>query len=283
LRLINQGKKSKAFEIGERHYDLGNDLFEAMLDRRMVYTCGYWKNAKNLDQAQEAKLDLVCRKISLRKGMKVLDIGGGWGGFAKYAAEKYGASVVNITVSKEQVAFGNKLCRGLSVENRLQDYRAINESFDRVVSLGMFEHVRHENYAKYMEVVKRSLKSDGLFLLHTIGGNITNSRGDIWTSKYIFPNSHLPSIKQIGDSTERKFVMEDWHNFGADYDKTLLVWNQNFEKAWPNLKKKYSETFRRMWRLYLLSSAGSFRARNIQLWQIVLSPTGVPGGYTPVR
>lgn len=282
-RLVNVNRKSKAFEIGQRHYDIGNDLFKAMLDKRLVYTCGYWKNAHNLDEAQEAKLDLVCRKIGLKKGMHVLDVGGGWGSFAKHAAEKYGATVVNITVSKEQVELANSLCKGLPVENRLQDYRDVNESFDRIVSLGMFEHVVYKNYRTYMAVAKRNLKPDGLFLLHTIGGNVSTTTVDLWTSKYIFPNSHLPSIKQIGESIEGQFIMEDWHNFGPDYDKTLIAWHHNFEQAWPKLKKTYGETFYRMWRLYLLSSAAAFRTRKIQLWQIVLSPKGVPGGYISLR
>jgi cyclopropane-fatty-acyl-phospholipid synthase len=282
-RFMNVSRKSRAFEIAETHYNTGNDLFRAMLDKRMVYTCGYWKNAKNLDEAQEAKLDLVCRKIGLEKGMRVLDIGGGWGSFAKFAAEKYGAEVVNITVSKEQVALANELCKGLSVENRLQDYRDMNEQFDRIVSLGMFEHVGPKNYRAYMEVAKRNLKPQGLFLLHTIGSNITFKSPDPWLTKYIFPNSHIPSIQQIGHSAEGLFVIEDWHNFGVDYDKTLMEWYNNFEKGWLILKKNYSETFYRMWRLYLLSCAGSFRARGPQLWQIVLSPNGFEGGYQSIR
>lgn len=284
-KVMSYGKKSKAFEVGEKHYDTGNDLFKAMLDKRMVYTCGYWSGtpeAKNLDEAQEAKLDLVCRKIGLQKGMTVLDIGGGWGSFAKFAAEKYGASVVNITVSKEQVALANELCKGLPVENRLQDYRDVNEKFDRIVSLGMFEHVNQPNYRLYMEVANRNLKDDGLFLLHTIGANTPGS-GTGWIQKYIFPNSMLPTLAQVTPAFEGLFILEDFHNFGADYDKTLMVWHENFEKAWPELKSNYSESFYRMWRLYLLSCAGTFRSRNIGLWQFVFSKRGVPGGYKSVR
>jgi cyclopropane-fatty-acyl-phospholipid synthase len=277
------GHKNKAFEIGERHYDTGNDLFERMLDKRMVYTCGYWRKAQTLDAAQEAKLDLVCRKIGLKKGMRVLDIGGGWGSFAKFAAEKYGASVVNITVSKEQVVLANELCKGLSVENRLQDYRDVNEKFDAIVSLGMFEHVGSRYYTDYFAMVKRCLKDGGLFLLHTIGRNETKGQPDAWISKYIFPNSALPSAHQITRAIEGNFIMEDWHNFSADYDKTLMAWHANFEKSWLELKTKYSERFYRMWRYYLLSCAGGFRSRNIQLWQIVLSKKGVAGGYRSIR
>ncbi|HLD39611.1 MAG TPA: cyclopropane fatty acyl phospholipid synthase [Candidatus Nanoarchaeia archaeon] len=281
--LSNLQNKTKARIVGEKHYDIGNDLYAAMLDKRMVYTCGYWKNAKTLDEAQEAKLDLVCRKLGLRKGQKVLDIGCGWGSFAKYAAEKYKVKVVGITISKEQVALARERCKGLPVEIRLQDYREVNEKFDHIVSLGMFEHVGYKNYRTYMKKVRQCLKDDGLFLLHTIGGNRSVRMTDAWIGKYIFPNSMLPSIKQIGESIENILVMEDWHNFGADYDKTLMAWFNNFNKNWLKLKVKYSERFYRMWKYYLLSCAGSFRSRRNQLWQIVLSKNGVEGGYQSIR
>lgn len=285
-RLTNVGRKSKAFEVAQTHYDLGNDLYQAMLDKRMVYTCGYWSGtpaAKNLDEAQEAKLDLICKKIGLKSGQKVLDIGGGWGSFAKFAAEKYGAKVVNVTVSKEQVALADELCKGLSVENRLQDYRDVNEKFDHIVSIGMFEHVGLKNYREYMQIVNKCLKDDGIFLLHTIGRNTSGTTSSAWSSKYIFPNSMLPSIKQIGESIEGLFVMEDWHNFSTDYETTLLEWNKNFQAAWPELSKNYNDRFKRMWELYLLGAAAAFRSRNIQLWQIVLSKHGVEGGYKSIR
>ena len=282
-RLVNRQKRSKAFEIGERHYDLGNDLFQAMLDKRMTYTCGYFKNTENLDEAQEAKLDLVCQKLELRKGMKVLDIGCGWGSFAKYAAEKYGVSVVGVTVSKEQVELGRKLCAGLPIEIKLQDYRDIEGMYDHIVSLGMFEHVGEKNYRTYMEIVNRHLSDHGLFLLHTIGSNGALETTDPWIEKYIFPRGRLPSIEKIGEAIKGLFVMEDWHNFGADYDKTLMVWFKNFDSRFESLKLHYKERFYRMWKYFLLSGAGSFRARKNQLWQIVFSKKGIPGGYTLIR
>ena len=280
---FNLQSSKHAFEVGESHYDLGNDLYEAMLDKRMVYTCGYWKDAKTLDEAQEAKLDLVCKKIGLKSGDRILDIGCGWGSFAKYAAQKYGASVVGITVSKEQAMLARELCAGLPVEIRVQDYREVSEQFDHIVSLGMFEHVGVKNYRTYFKMASRCLKDDGFFLLHTIGNNISTVIGDPWTIKYIFPNGMLPSVAQIGKAIEKLFVIEDWHNFGAYYDQTLMAWFKNFDAAWPNLKAKYDERFYRMWKYYLLSCAGAFRAREIQLWQIVLSKNGVPGGYQSVR
>lgn len=282
-KLFNRQSKSRANKVAKGHYDIGNDLFEKMLDRRMVYTCAYWKNAKDLDRAQENKLDLVCRKLYLKRGQKILDIGCGWGSFAKFAAEKYGVSVVGVTVSKEQVELARKNCKGLSVEIRFQDYRDVDQKFDHVVSLGMFEHVGVKNYSTYMKVVRNCLKEEGLFLLHTIGGNKSFRSGNLWMEKYIFPNGMLPSIKQISKSCEGLFVVEDWHNFGPDYDKTLQAWFSNFDKSWPTLKEKYTDRFYRMWKFYLLSCSGLFRARHMQLWQIVLSPKGVSGGYESVR
>jgi cyclopropane-fatty-acyl-phospholipid synthase len=215
--------------------------------------------------------------------MKVLDIGCGWGSFAKFAAERYGVSVVGVTVSKEQVALAQELCAGLPVEIILQDYREIKGQFDAIVSLGMFEHVGDKNYRVYFDVARRCLKDGGLFLLHTIGKSVSSRVTDAWIDKYIFPNGVLPSVKQIVSAIEGIFVMEDWHNFGPDYDKTLMVWHQNFEAHWPELKKNYSERFYRMWRYYLLACAGAFRSRSIQLWQIVLSKDGVKGGYISIR
>ena len=281
-RIFNPQSLSKAFQIGETHYDIGNDLYEAMLDSRMTYTCGYWKDAKNLEEAQEAKLELVCKKIGLKEGNRVLDIGCGWGSFAEYTAENYGVSVLGITVSKEQVKLARERCKGLDIKIELQDYREINEKFDHIVSLGMFEHVGIKNYRKYFEIARKNLEENGLFLLHTIGGNKSVISSDKWLSKYIFPNSMLPSIAQISKSFEGLFVMEDWHNFGADYDKTLMEWHKNFNNNWDKLKDKYDDRFKRMWDYYLLSCAGSFRARKNQLWQIVLSPKGVKGGYSRI-
>jgi len=284
--VMNPQRKSKAFEIGEHHYDIGNELYKIMLDKRLTYTCGYWKNSKNLDSAQEAKLDLVCRKIGLKPGMTVLDIGCGWGSFAKYAAEKYGAKVTGITVSKAQVELGKKLCKGLPVKFKLMDYRDVTGKYDRVVSLGMIEHVGYKNYRRYMEIVNNVLKDGGLFLLHTIGSNISVKSNNAWTEKYIFPNSMVPSASQLAKAYEGLFVMEDWHNFGKDYDKTLMEWHKNFNKNWKKLNEKhkeYDERFKRMWNYYLLSSAGGFRSRKSQLWQIVLSKNGILNGYNSIR
>jgi cyclopropane-fatty-acyl-phospholipid synthase len=273
-RLFNRQNRSRAVQVGEQHYDLGNDLYRAMLDSRLNYTCAYWKDAQDLEQAQEAKLDLVCKKIGLKTGMTVLELGCGWGSFAKYAAEKYGAQVLGVNISKEQVQLGRELCRGLPVELRLQDYREVEGTYDAVISIGIMEHVGYKNYRTYMEVVQRCLKERGIAFIHTIGSNESTSYVNRWTDRYIFPNGMLPSIAQIARAMEGWFVMEDWHNFGPDYDKTLLAWYRNFDRAWPQLKDKYGERFYRMWRFYLLCSAGGFRARHQQLWQIVMTKTG---------
>jgi len=282
--LINMQARRRAFLVAQKHYDLSNDLFKRMLDKRMNYSCGYWKDAHSLDQAQEHKLELICKKLRLEPGMTVLDIGCGWGAFSKYAAEKYNVKVVGITVSKEQVALGKELCQGLPVEFRLQDYGEVNEKFDRLVSIGMIEHVGYKNYRKYFETANRCLKDDGLFLLHTIGEVRSTHSTDAWTHKYIFPNGMLPSIAQLGKAMEGLMVMEDWHNIGADYDKTLMAWDDNFKNNWHDIKSSFDTRFYRMWEYFLLSSAGAFRARSKnQLWQLVLSSKGVVGGYASIR
>ncbi len=283
-RLLNRQSTRRAWQVGRDHYDLGNPLFEAMLDSRMAYSCGYWSGgATDLESAQEAKLDLVCRKLGLRPGMRLLDIGCGWGSLMRHAAERYGVSCVGLTVSAEQARWGEQHLAGLPVTFHLADYRSFptrpSEKFDRVASIGMFEHVGRRNYRDYFSVAARALKDDGLFLLHTIGRNARGGRTDPWVDRYIFPNGELPSASELAESAERNFVIEDWHSFGADYDRTLLAWHTRFEAAWPALASDYSPRFRRLWRYYLLACAGSFRARANQLWQVVLSPRGVPGGY----
>jgi cyclopropane-fatty-acyl-phospholipid synthase len=273
-RLTGMDGRARAFEVGRRHYDIGNDLFTVMLDKRMNYSCAYWQEADTLDKAQEAKLELTCRKLGLEPGMRVLDIGCGWGGFAIYAAEKYRVEVTGVTVSVEQVKLAQNGCAGLPVSFELKDYRDIQGTFDRIVSIGMFEHVGLVNYRTYMQVVNRCLKDDGMFLLHTIGNNTSVRSVDPWLAEYIFPNSMLPSARQITEAAEGIFMLEDWHSFGPHYDPTLLAWHQNFIDNWPSIQDAYDERFKRMWVYYLLSCAGSFRARRNQLWQIVFSKYG---------
>jgi cyclopropane-fatty-acyl-phospholipid synthase len=285
-RLFNQQRIGKARGNVEAHYHLGADLFCAMLDERMIYSCAYWKDAVTLAAAQEAKLELICKKVGLKPGQRVLDIGSGWGGFAKYAAERHGVSVVGVNVSSEQVSFATEACKGLPVEFRLQDYREIRGSFDHVISIGFMEHVGPKNLRALMEVVDRCLKEDGLCLMHFFAGKRSfptlRDSEVLWITKYIFPGLVVPSLKQIGSAVDGLFVTEDLHNIGSHYDPTLMAWFGNFERNWPSLEKAYGPRFYRMWKHYLLACAGAFRSRKYQLWQLVLSRHGVRGGYAPI-
>jgi cyclopropane-fatty-acyl-phospholipid synthase len=273
-KCINLQSQHRSHYVAERHYDLGNELYECMLDKRMVYSCGYWKMAQTLDEAQEAKLDLICKKLQFQKGQRILDIGCGWGSFSKFAAENYGVEVVGITISREQVEYAKQLCQGLPVEIRLQDYRDIHEIFDHIVSIGMFEHVGCKNYPCFMRIVERSLKPEGFFLLHTVGQPTSYLSNDPWTHKYIFPNSMAPSQLQITKAIDGLFFLQDWHCFGDYYTPTLLAWHQNFNSNWPKLKNNYDSRFYRMWIYYLSMCIGLSRSRRASVWQIILSKLG---------
>tara|TARA_B100000586_G_scaffold230590_1_gene179324 strand:- start:101 stop:1270 length:1170 start_codon:yes stop_codon:yes gene_type:complete len=278
-KLFNMQSISRKNHVIDAHYDIGNELYELMLDSQMVYTCGYWREgADNLEHAQKEKMDLICKKLELKAGMTILDIGCGWGSFMKYATENYGVKCTGLTISKEQKKLGEELCHGLPIKFIFQDYRLHHNTYDRVLSIGMFEAVGYKNYSEYMKMTHRCLKEDGIALLHTIGSNNTVTKANPWVHKYIFPNGMVPSIAQIGVAMEDLFVMEDWHNFGEDYSNTLLAWNENFQNNWEKLNqlhpKKYTKTFKRMWEFYLLLFAGAFRARDMQLWQIVMTKRG---------
>jgi cyclopropane-fatty-acyl-phospholipid synthase len=274
-RLFNL-QVARPFEVGERHYDIGNDLYRPMLGRRMMYTCAYWKGAETLDAAQEAKLDLVCRKVGLSKGMRVLDLGCGWGGFAAFAAERYGASVVGYTVSREQVAWAQQHYPGLPIEIRFDDYRNATGSYDAVVSIGLLEHVGPKNHRAYMQLAVRRLAPGGVIFMHTIGGNQVRAQIDPWFHKYIFPNAVIPTLGQLTTAMEQILVAEDLQNIGPHYDRTLMAWWTNFDAAWPELRARYGDAFYRQWKFYLLSSAAGFRARYLNLYQIVATATGAP-------
>ena len=282
--LVNRQKGKRAFEVGEQHYDVGNDLYERMLDKNMIYTCGYWQDAKDLDEAQEHKLELVCRKLKLEPGMRVLDIGCGWGGAARYMAKHYDVEVVGVSVSKEQVNLANEKAKaeGVNANFIYQDYRDVNEQFDRIYSLGMFEHVGFKNYQEYFEVSHRCLKEGGLFLLHTIGHWKTSPKVDPWIERYIFPNSILPSSELISKHTASLFSIEDWHNFGLDYVTTLEAWDKNSKEAWADLPN-YDEEFQRKWHYYLMCCSAAFQSYRNHLWQIVLSKGEQKEPYKAVR
>lgn len=288
--LFNLQTKVRSLAIGKVHYDLGNEFYMSFLDPYNQYTCGYFKDTTDLNLAQEQKLDLICRKLKLSAKDSVLDIGCGWGGFAKFATQKYGCSVTGITISDEQLKYAKEYTKGLRVTIKKLDYRNLAGSFDKILICGMIEHVGHKNYLEIARIVHRSLKDNGLFLLHTIGTSVTSSYTDPWIGKYIFPNSALPSPKLVTKAFERLFVMEDWHNIGAYYHPTLTAWFKNFDHNWDKIKleinkttKMSEERFYRMWKYYLLSCAGAFASRNLQLWQIVFSKNGVPKGYQSIR
>ena len=281
-RIITRQTRRRVRRDVAPHYNLGNDLFEAMLDTRyMAYTCAYWREgARTLEEAQEAKLDLVCRKLTLEPGMRVLDIGCGWGGFARFAAERYGVSVTGVTLSREQAALGTARTAGLPVDLRVEDYREVSGTFDRVVSIGCLEHIGHRNHRRFFEVVRARLATGGYALVHSIGVCRTEYRGGRFLDKYIFPLVNLPSIAQIGRGIDGLFVLDDVHNIGTDYDRTLIEWHTRFERAWPTLQERYGPLlggrFKRMFEFYLLTSAGFVRSRRAQVWQMVLTPPGVP-------
>jgi cyclopropane-fatty-acyl-phospholipid synthase len=273
-RILNLQSITRSFDNGQQHYDIGNDLYEAMLGGRLLYTCAYWPNATTLDEAQDAKLDLVCRKIGLKPGMRVLDLGCGWGGFAAFAAERYHVSVTGFTVSQEQVRWAKDHYPHLPVDIRLDDYRNATGTYDAVVSIGLMEHVGWKNYRGYMELVDRLLAPGGVAFIHTIAGNVPRTHIEPWFNKYIFPNAVLPTLGRLVSSMEGLFIPEDVHNIGEDYDRTLLAWWNKFDAAWPTLRARYGDPFYRRWKYYLLSCAGAFRSRNQQLFQIVMTRTG---------
>lgn len=278
MDLFNPQNITQSKDSVRHHYDIGNDLYTTMLDKRLTYTCGYWRHTNCLEQAQEDKLDLICRKLNLKPGMRILDIGCGWGSLMHYAAEKYGVECDGLTLSVEQAKLGQKIAdkEELPVNFILLDYREFQptEPYDAVVSVGMIEHVGPMNYAEYFGNIHRFLKNEGVFLLHTIGGVTSKTKADPWFDRYIFPNGVIPSLSQLSASIEGLFNIEDLHNFGPCYDKTLAAWYHNFSEHWFLLESKYGDRFYRMWRYYLLASAGAFRARTLNVWQLVLTKQG---------
>ncbi|MCH7508784.1 MAG: cyclopropane fatty acyl phospholipid synthase [Proteobacteria bacterium] len=285
--LLDRQRGRRSMAVAERHYDLGNEFFARMLGPTMAYSCAYWRDADNLDEAQRNKMDLCCRKLELKEGDRLLDVGCGWGSMMKYAAENYGCEVIGITISKQQCEYAERISKDLPVEVRLLNYRDARPgdlgTFDKVVSIGMFEHVGKPNYRSFMQFIDRVLAPDGLFLLHTIG-RIADVQ-DRWIGRYIFPNSYLPELRDLADAIANIFVLEDLQNIGANYDKTMLAWHRNFEQFAKEGLAEENPRFYRMWRYYLLTGAGSFRLRKKRaaVWQLVLSKGGVPLGYAAPR
>jgi cyclopropane-fatty-acyl-phospholipid synthase len=282
-KILNMQTVARSKRVAHVHYS-ETEAYMASLDARMTGSCGYWpEGVDTLDAAQEAKLDLVCRKIGLKPGQLVWDIGCGWGAFMGFAAEKYGARCVGVTVSPDQAAYGRERYRDLPVEFQVKDYREFAGKTDHVVSMGMFEHVGHKNYRAYFEKARDVIRDDGLFMMHTIASRTTTETIEAWLEKYIFPGGVIPSMAQIGKAIDGLWAVVDVHNIGPHYDRTLCAWYENFEKKWTRRATPEDERFFRMWKYYLLCCAGGFRARVLQVWQFVLSPTGVPDGYRFAR
>ncbi len=289
-RIFNRQAGRGAFNIGEKHYDLGNDLFHSMLDTSMSYTSGYWASADTLEQAQEAKLDLICRKLNLQPGQHILDIGCGWGNFAEHAARNYGTRVTGVTVSKEQAEFARKRCENLPVDIRLQDYREVDELFDHVVSIEMIEAVGRKNLPNYYSVVDRCLSEGGLFALQVISGNTLTRTSDrrldqyiLWLVRNIFPDGYLPRADELVPPRKTALRIVDWHRYDDDYNQTLLAWAARFNENWSQIADQYDERFYRRWNFYLHGCAAMFRAQLIDVNQLVYTKGKTATRFKPVR
>mmetsp|Transcript_37565 Transcript_37565/g.87936 ORF Transcript_37565/g.87936 Transcript_37565/m.87936 type:complete len:496 (+) Transcript_37565:76-1563(+) len=279
---INQQTRKLSKRVAEVHYDAGNDLYEKMLGPSMSYTCAYWKDANNLDEAQTAKFNLIFRKLQLppSEHMKVADLGMGWGTLASYVhRESQGsAEVIGVSLSKEQVSWAQANLQKPGLRFIWQDYREICEdpaqmgTFDRVYSVGMLEHVGYKNHAGFFKCIKALLKPDGLAVVHSIGEPDFVPVSDAFLDKYIFPGAVIPTLSSLTANFEKDFILEDFHNFGHDYAKTLAAWSVNAEEFFRENPTAYSEEFKRMWRYYLQMCEALFELRINQLWQFVLSP-----------
>jgi len=261
------------------HYDLGNEFYKLWLDERMVYTCAYFdKPAASLAQAQVAKLEHVCRKLKLRPGQKVIEAGCGWGALALHMAEHHGANVIAYNNSREQVAFAREMAAAKGLDNRVEfveaDYRSINERCDAFVAVGMLEHVGLNNFRMLGELIKRSLRPEGIGLIHSIGRSHPD-RADPWIVKHIFPGGHIPSLSEMMTVFEpQKFSILDVENLRPHYARTCAMWLENFEAVAEQVTEMYGEEFTRMWRLYLAGSSAGFQSGTLQLYQIVFVPPG---------
>lgn len=272
--VINQQNRRRSRRVARAHYDLSGVLPDGILDPYNQYTCAYFDGTDQLDVAQEKKLDLICRKLQLRKNDRVLDIGCGWGGFAKYASEKHECHVTGISISEEQIRYARHFCRGLPVDIRMCDYRDLDREYDKVLTCGMIEHVGYKNYRKLFETIHKHMADDGLYLLHTIGSNGSVKTNDPFLEKYIFPGGMVPSVEQIDNAREGLFSLQDVQNLAAHYPPTLSAWHHNFQSNWADLSEHYDERFRRMFEYYLLYCKGGFQAGHLQHWQMVFTKQG---------
>lgn len=276
--LTNQQTRELSSRVTKQHYDAGNDLYEKMLGPSMSYTCAYWKDAKNLDEAQFNKMDLIRRKLELQPGMKVAELGMGWGTAANHM-HKYGnVDVTGVSLSEQQVKWAQENLAKEGLRFIWSDYRDHCEdpkhmhTYDRVYSIGMLEHVGYKNYAPFFKCIKALLKPDGLAVVHSIGEPDFVSASDPFLDKYIFPGAVIPAMSTITAGFENDFILEDWQNFGFDYSLTLAAWNENANVFFKENPDKYTPEFQRMWEYYLKMCEALFVTRINQLWHFVLSP-----------
>lgn len=276
LRMATNSIKNSKKNI-EFHYDIGNDFYKLWLDDTMTYSCGYFKSkSDSLTQAQKNKVEHILKKLNLKEGETLLDIGCGWGELIISAAKKYKVKAMGITLSSEQLAKAKERIKSEGLEDLLEvelvDYRELkNRTFDKIVSVGMLEHVGQDHLAEYFSNVNNLLNDKGVSLLHCItstevGGNNT------WIDKYIFPGGYVPAVRElINCMSDEKFTLIDAENLRLHYGRTLEHWAKNFENALPEIRKTKDETFIRMWRLYLNACAASFNSGNISIHQFVFN------------
>jgi cyclopropane-fatty-acyl-phospholipid synthase len=279
-RVMNLQTRKRSRAVAEEHYDIDHRMYALFLGPWNQYTCCFFDGTNDLERAEVIKLEMLCDKLELKPGMRLLDIGCGWGGFAKYAASTRGCEVTGISLSDEQIRYANDYTHGLPVTIRKLDYRDLPDSglapFDRISIVGMIEHVGYKNYAGLLEIVHQMLKPDGLFLLHTIGNNEHSTVVDPWMEKYIFRNSMAPAMSHLANAAEGRFVVEDWENYGHYYSPTLQAWHDRFNANWDRIRslktaRPFDDRFRRLWNYYLMSSKAAFDVEQLHLWQIVMT------------
>jgi len=260
----------------EHHYDLGDEFYQLFLDQTLTYSCAYFTSERDsLEQAQLNKYEHICRKLKLRPGEKLLDIGCGWGGMLIYAAQNYGVNGLGNTLSLNQCEYARSKIEQLGLQNQievvLKDYREITGKFDKFVSIGMFEHVGKKFIPVFMHKVSQLLKKGGIGLLHTIGKN-TECPGDPWIMKYIFPGGYIPKLSEIVREMGRSdFPIMDVENLRFHYGHTLDRWAGNYEKNVEEVRCMFDESFVRMWRLYLHACSAGFKYGSSRLYQILFS------------
>lgn len=274
--LLNSSTLRRAPKNISFHYDRGNEFYELYLDKTMTYSCAYFsKPDDSLEQAQLNKYEHISRKLLLKPDESLLDIGCGWGGMLIYAARNYGITGVGITLSKNQFEYANHKIEELGLQNQLkvlyQDYRKLDDKYDKIVSIGMMEHVGKKFIPTFIQKVSDLLKSEGLALLHTIGKD-TPSEEDPWTFNYIFPGHYIPTLHEIvKEMGKTGFSILDIENLRLHYAKTLEKWAENFEENLEKIRGMFDETFVRQWRLFLNSTAAGFKYGDSRLFQILVS------------